>query len=113
MIASAEDIPEGSIGGISGRLTKAQKHKVSIVASPSCNLETPNTRTICDRSKLCGMFTNARSLADKMGELEILLYKEDLDFVGISETWFNSSHDWLATIQGYSLYRRDREGKKQ
>lgn len=34
------------------------------------------------------------------------------DFEGISETWFDSLHDWLTTIQGYSLSRRDREGRK-
>ncbi|WP_227645557.1 endonuclease/exonuclease/phosphatase family protein, partial [Klebsiella pneumoniae] len=38
--------------------------------------------------------------------------EKDFDFVGISETWFDNSHDWLATIQGYSLYRKDREDKK-
>lgn len=56
---------------------------------------------------LRGVYTNARSLANKMEELELQLHKEDLDFVGITETWFDSSHDWLANIEGYSLHWRD------
>lgn len=58
------------------------------------------------------MFTNARSLVNKIEKMELLLHERDVDFMGITETWFNSSHDWLANIQGYSLYHRDREGRR-
>ena len=58
------------------------------------SLKTSN-QDICNRSKLRGLYTNARSLANKMGELELLMFEEDLDFVGITETWFDSSHDWM------------------
>lgn len=46
-----------------------------------------------------------------MRELEILIHKEDFNIVGVAETWFDSSHDWLAAVKGYSLYWRDREGR--
>jgi len=31
--------------------------------------------------------------------------------IGISETWWDESHDWSAGMESYSLLRRDRQGK--
>ena len=93
-------------------ITKDLNPQVDKLANPKYSLAIAKKGIVGDRKELRGLYANARSLANKMGELELLMYEEDFDFVGISETWFDSSHDWLATIQGYSLYRRDREGKK-
>lgn len=43
----------------------------------------------CAGTKLKGMLKNARSLVNKITELEIL---------GASETLFDRTHDWLAAV---------------
>ncbi|CAJ0960820.1 unnamed protein product [Ranitomeya imitator] len=58
------------------------------------------------------MYTNARSLANKMDELELMLLEHNYDMVGISETWLDESHDWAVNLQGYSLFRNDRTDKR-
>ncbi|XP_056395052.1 uncharacterized protein LOC130290887 [Hyla sarda] len=58
------------------------------------------------------MFTNARSLANKMGELEALILEEHIDIVGVTETWLDSSHDWAVNLQGFTLFRKDRMNRK-
>ena len=32
--------------------------------------------------------------------------------IGITETWWNDSHDWNTTIEGYKLIEKNRENKK-
>ena len=54
------------------------------------------------------MFTNARSLPSKIGELEALVHEENYDLIGIAESWLHSSHDWAINIPGYALFRKDR-----
>nr|GFB50161.1 hypothetical protein [Tanacetum cinerariifolium] len=56
-------------------------------------------------------YANARSLRAKMGELECLVARENIDIVGITETWWNAENQWDTVIPGYKLYRRDREGR--
>lgn len=65
---------------------------------------------MCKCTKVKGMYTNTRSLRNKMEGLELQIHEEDIVYVEISETWSESSHDWLVIVQGYSLYWRDREG---
>ena len=55
-------------------------------------------------------YTNARSLRANMGELECLVSKENLDIVGITETWWKGENQWDMVIPGYKLYRKGREG---
>ena len=62
--------------------------------------------------KLRVLSTNARSLGNKINELESIMASENIDLVAVTETWFNESHDWDITIPGFSLYRKDREGRK-
>ncbi|XP_040977464.1 uncharacterized protein LOC121232961 [Aquila chrysaetos chrysaetos] len=45
-------------------------------------------------------------MRNKQDELEAQNY----DIIGISETWWNESHDWSAGMEGYRLFRRDRRG---
>jgi hypothetical protein len=55
------------------------------------------------------VFTNARSLVNKMCELEKLVHDCKPDIIGIVETWGRDNvTDQVFTIQGYTLYRRDR-----
>ena len=44
-----------------------------------------------------------------MGKLEYLAAKDNIDTVAITETWWNLEDQWDAAIQGYKLYRRNRE----
>ncbi|XP_053869944.1 small integral membrane protein 24 isoform X2 [Malaclemys terrapin pileata] len=46
------------------------------------------------RHTLGCLYTNARSLGNKMEELELLVQELKPDIVGITETWWNGSHDW-------------------
>jgi len=32
--------------------------------------------------------------------------------VAITKMWWNCSHDWTAAIDGYKLFRRDRQGRR-
>ncbi|XP_053897559.1 uncharacterized protein LOC128844145 [Malaclemys terrapin pileata] len=57
------------------------------------------------------LYTNARSLNNKMGELECLVMKEDIDIIGITETWWTEDNQWDTIILGYKIYRKDRTGR--
>ena len=58
------------------------------------------------------LYTNAHSMGNKQEELEATMLLESYDVVAITETWWDESHDWSATIDGYRLFRRDRQGKR-
>ncbi|XP_050797305.1 uncharacterized protein LOC127045326 [Gopherus flavomarginatus] len=58
------------------------------------------------------LYTNARSMGNKQEELEVLINKYNYDIVGITETWWDNTHDWNVGVDGYSLLRKDRQGKK-
>uniref|UniRef100_A0A8C4YP06 SGNH hydrolase-type esterase domain-containing protein n=1 Tax=Gopherus evgoodei TaxID=1825980 RepID=A0A8C4YP06_9SAUR len=64
------------------------------------------------RQKIKCLYTNARSLGNKMEELVLLMQELKLDIIGITETWWNSSHDWSIGIEGYVLFRKDRNKGK-
>ena len=34
------------------------------------------------------------------------------DLAAITKTWRNHSHDWSATMDGYKVFRRHRQGRK-
>ncbi|XP_051640625.1 uncharacterized protein LOC127469851 [Manacus candei] len=58
------------------------------------------------------MYTNARSMGNKQEELEAIVQQESYDVVAITETWWDDSHDWSAAMDGYKLFRRDRQGRR-
>ena len=50
----------------------------------------------------------------KLPQLEMLLDKSNLDFLGVSESWLTDAIDpGIIHIQGYNVFRKDREGKKR
>ena len=67
-------------------------------------------REISSGKFLKRLFTNARSLTNKMGELEYLVLKEEIDIIGITDTWWNEENLWDTIIPGYKIYRKDRAG---
>ncbi|KAK4806215.1 hypothetical protein QYF61_001138 [Mycteria americana] len=58
------------------------------------------------------LYTNACSMRNKQDELEALVSSQSYDVIGISEIWWNESHDWSAGMEGYRLFRRDRQGRR-
>ncbi|KAJ7398094.1 mitochondrial fission process protein 1 [Pitangus sulphuratus] len=58
------------------------------------------------------MYTNARSMGNKQEELEAIMQQESYDVVAIMETWWDDWHNWSAAVDGYILFRRDRQGRR-
>ncbi|XP_068531176.1 uncharacterized protein [Anas acuta] len=58
------------------------------------------------------LYTNARSMGNKQDELEICVRSRGHDLGTITETWWDSSHDWNAVMEGYVLFRKGRLGKR-
>ena len=69
----------------------------------------PNTaQNTCLSQKF--LTTNAQSLFNKMDELQERCRQSQPLFVCITETWcMQNEPDSLYTLQGYTMYRRDRE----
>ncbi|PKU38714.1 nipped-b-like protein [Limosa lapponica baueri] len=63
-------------------------------------------------ARLKCVYTNARSMNNKQGELEAMMHQENYDIVAIAETWWDASHDWSATIEGYKVFRRGRQERR-
>ena len=59
------------------------------------------------------LYANTCSMRNKQDELEELVSSQSYDVIGISETWWNESHDWSAGMEGYRLFRRDRQGRRE
>jgi len=63
-------------------------------------------------STLKCLYTNARSMGNKQEELEICVRSQGRDLIAVTETWWDSSHDWHAVIDGYTLFRKDRPTRR-
>jgi len=58
------------------------------------------------------LYTNTCSMGNKQEELEVIVLLESYDLIAITETWWDESHDWNVTLDGYRLSRRDRRGRR-
>jgi len=58
------------------------------------------------------IYTNACSMGNKWEELEAIVQLDNFDIVAITEMWWNDSHSWSAAMDGYKLFRRDRQGRR-
>ena len=63
-------------------------------------------------SHLKCIYTNARSMGNKQEELEVIVWQANYDLAAITETWWDHSQDWSTVMDGYKLFRRDRQGRK-
>ena len=63
---------------------------------------------ISGREKLNIFYTNARSLNNKMEEVESKIDSEEYNIVAVSETWFKEESSWRTGLEGYKVYRCDR-----
>ena len=57
------------------------------------------------------LYTNARSMGNKQEELEAIVQQENYDIVATKETWWDDSHNWSVAMDGYKLFRWDRQGE--
>ncbi|PKU33327.1 rna-directed dna polymerase from mobile element jockey- hypothetical protein [Limosa lapponica baueri] len=51
-------------------------------------------------------------MGNKQEELDATMLLESYDIVAITETWWDESYDWSVAIDGYKLFRRDRQGTR-
>ncbi|GAB0195108.1 hypothetical protein GRJ2_001976100 [Grus japonensis] len=58
------------------------------------------------------IYTNTCSTYNKQEELEVIVQLENYYIVAIMETWWDDSHNWSAAMDGYKLFRRDRQGRR-
>ncbi|GAB0203746.1 hypothetical protein GRJ2_002840200 [Grus japonensis] len=54
------------------------------------------------------IYTNARSMGNKQEELEAIVQQDSYG----TETWWDDSHDWSAAVDAYTLFRRERHGRR-
>jgi len=73
---------------------------------------TAQGKSACLSSSLKSLYTNACSMGNKQEELEICVWLQGNDLIAITETWWNSSHDWNAVMDGYTLFRKDRSTRR-
>ena len=68
-----------------------------------------SSSTGADKIRAC--YFNARSIRNKFDELQALVYLENYDIIGVTETWINSSdRDYLAeySLTGYIIFSSER-----
>ena len=58
------------------------------------------------------IYINECSTGNKQEELEAIVQRDSYDLVTIAETWWDVCHDWSAAMDGYKLFRRDRQGRR-
>ena len=62
----------------------------------------------CSSSSLKCLYTNAHSMGNKQEELKICVWLQGHDLTAITETQWDSLHDWNSVIDAYTLFRKDR-----
>ena len=46
-------------------------------------------------------------MGNKQEKLETMVHLENCDLIAVAETWWEDSHNWNTTIEGYKLFRRN------
>ena len=67
------------------------------------------------RYRISVFYAYSRSIINKMGTLRVIACTEELDIIGITETWLDIAGKHFlpkVEIDGYTLYHRDRVGQK-
>ena len=68
--------------------------------------ESSSREVIHPRAQLKGLH-NAHSMGNKQDK-QNMLHLENYELIAVTETWWDGSHNWNATIKGYKIFRRDR-----
>ena len=69
---------------------------------------TPPGKPTCSIMSLKCLDTNACSMGNKQDGLEICVQLQGRNLIAMTETWWDSSHDWNAVADGYIIFRKDR-----
>ncbi|GAB0208750.1 hypothetical protein GRJ2_003340700 [Grus japonensis] len=72
---------------------------------------TPANKSASSGAQLKCLYANARSMGNKEEELETCVCLQGYDLIGITEMWWDSSYDWSVGMEGYRLFRKDRQGR--
>ncbi|GAB0175756.1 hypothetical protein GRJ2_000040800 [Grus japonensis] len=51
-------------------------------------------------------------MGNKQEELEMCTHLQGYDLIGITEMWWDGSYDWSIGMEGYRLFRKDRQGRQ-
>lgn len=51
-------------------------------------------------------------MGNKQDELEAILQQANCDLVAVTETQWDCSYDWSAAMDGYKLFKRDRQRRE-
>ena len=63
-------------------------------------------------AQLKHIYTSACSMGNKREELEAIVQQENYDIVAITETWWDDLQNWSAAMDGYKLFRSERQGRR-
>lgn len=64
--------------------------------------------------EILSMCINARSIVNKIDELELLVEQYKPDIIGITETWLNDQiTDSEISLEGYTIFRKDRKSSEK
>jgi hypothetical protein len=60
------------------------------------------------------IYTNARSIRNKINDLKALIASEIVDIIAITESWIKSSSDFIGefSLPGYKIFSKERKNKK-
>ncbi|GAB0209472.1 hypothetical protein GRJ2_003414300 [Grus japonensis] len=73
---------------------------------------TPASQSASLGAQLKCLYANACSMGNKQEELETCTHLQGYDLIGITETWWDGSYDWSVGMEGYRLFRKDRQGRQ-
>ncbi|GAB0207912.1 hypothetical protein GRJ2_003256900 [Grus japonensis] len=73
---------------------------------------TPANKSASSGAQLKCLYANTRSTGNKQEELETCVCLQGYDLIGITEMWWDSSYDWSVGMEGYRLFRKDRQGRQ-
>ena len=69
---------------------------------------TPLGKPACLITSLKCLYTNTHNMGNNQEKLEVCVQSQDHDLIAITETWWDSSHDWNDVVDGYVLFMKDR-----
>ncbi|GAB0184113.1 hypothetical protein GRJ2_000876600 [Grus japonensis] len=72
----------------------------------------PSKKVAGSIAQLKCIYTNAHNMGNNQEELEAIVQWENYGIVAITEAWCDDLHNWTAAMDGYKLFRRDRQGRR-
>lgn len=102
----------GAASDITGRNITLSSSPTALGIVNSDGRGSPKRPTVADKnlSRISCVYFNARSIGNKIDELELLIETEHPDIIGISESWLNCDiSEKELNFEGYSFFRADRE----